>query len=787
MSARVGNNRPVRILILLFALGIASCHWQASLIDPRWPAGAAALIALSGLLIRRRWPQLARLGVCACALLLGFSWADWRAGLRLAERLPAALEQQDLVVDGQVLDLPQRTAEGLRFLFQPGPGMAAKGLRGRFLLNWYADRETAPPPLHSGERWRLSLRLRRPHAAFNPPLADREALLFQRGISATGYVRASPAAVRLAPALRGPQARIDRWREAIRARFEAVLPAAPARGVLLALAIGDQAGIPEAQWDLFRRSGTIHLMSISGLHVTMIAALFAALTGFLWRRLPAAMLCLPAQQAALPAGMLAAGFYMLLAGAGTPAQRSFCMLFVASAMLLSGRAAGASRVMAVALLAVLLLDPWAVLSAGFWLSFGATGALLLVGKEVIRQGGRLRAWGLAWLKTQWAVTLVAIPLLLALVQQFSLVSPLANLLAVPLVSFVLTPLALLFAVLPVPFLAQLAEWLARGLIEFLQVLVASPASVWQQAAPPLWLVMAALSGALWALLPAGLPARRSGLLAFLPLLCYAPARPAEGEMRVSVLDVGQGLAVHVQTRSRDFLYDTGPQYLSVADAGQRIVLPWLRARGVTRLDELIVSHPDRDHSGGAASVLAGLPVGRWQSSLGADDGLRRAPVPHLACEAGLAREIDGLRFENLHPPAGWAGDHNERSCVLRIRSPHGSLLLTGDIGRRAEGRLLADARASLAADVLVVPHHGSKTSSTPAFLAAVGARHAVFTAGYLNRFGHPAAEVIARHEAIGSIVHRTDRDGALVFHFEAGGLRAERTRASGRRYWHDPE
>lgn len=777
----------MRILILLFAIGVAACQLQASLTDPRLPGIAAGLSALLAVVTWSRRPRLARAAAWGSALLLGFTWADWRAVLRLEERLPSALERQDILVEGYVVDLPQRIAQGRRFVFVPDSAKAPAGLRGRFLLSWYADRQGGSPEIHSGERWRLLLRLRQPHANFNPPLADQEALLFQRGISAIGYVRASSANQRLAPGRATAQAWIDRRREAIRARFEAQLPDAPARGVLVALAVGDQAGIPEAQWELFRRTGIIHLMSISGLHVTMIGALVAGLTGLLWRRVPAAMLRLPAQKAALPVGMLAAGFYVLLAGAGIPAQRTFCMLAVATAMLLSGRASGASRVMAVALLAVLLLDPWAMLASGFWLSFGAVAALLLVGQEAVRRGAGLRHWAIAWLKTQWAVTLLAMPILLGLFQQFSLVSPLANLIAVPLVSFFVTPLALLFSILPLSFLARLAEWLAAGLMDFLQLLANNPASVWQQAAPPLWLIAACVCAALWALLPAGVPARRSGLLLFLPLLGYAPARPAEGEMRVSVLDVGQGLAVHVQTRSEDLLYDTGPQYFAESDAGRRIVLPWLLARGVSRLDELIVSHADKDHSGGAASVLAGLPVKAWRSSLADEHPLRQAAVPHRPCEAGQQRNVDGIRFETLHPAGNRVGSVNDRSCVLRVVSPHGSLLLTGDIGRRAEEFLLAREPDRLTADVVIVPHHGSRSSSTPAFVSAVGARHAVFSAGYLNRFGHPAGEVLARHEARQAVVHRSDRDGAVVFRFDARGLRAERTRAAGRRYWQDPD
>ncbi|MDP5239904.1 DNA internalization-related competence protein ComEC/Rec2 [Uliginosibacterium sp. 31-16] len=527
-----------------------------------------------------------------------------------------------------------------------------------------------------------------------------------------------------------------------------------------------------------------HVISISGLHVTLIAALLAWAAGGIWRRVPRLALRLPAQKVALLAGVLAAAGYVLLAGSGVPAQRTLYMLAVAALALWLERGAGATRVMALALLVVLLIDPWAVLAAGFWLSFGAVGALLLMANAVPEQAG-VGHWLLNWLRAQWAVTLFTLPMLLGLFQQFSLVSPLVNAIAIPLISIVITPLALLFALLPLPSLAEFANWLLGWLMGFLHWMAQLPLAVWQQAAPPFWLVAVCCVAALWAFLPRGVPARWIGLLSFLPLLAWTPLRPGAGEVQLTVLDVGQGLAVHVRTAGHDLLFDTGPQYSPETDAGERIVIPYLRAVGTPRLDRLVVSHDDNDHAGGADSLLAEYPVASWRSSLPDMHALRMFPVPHQPCRRGERWEWDGVGFELLHPFDDFSGSDNEISCVLRIETVAGAILLTGDIEQRAEAALLAQGPGKLQATLVVAPHHGSRSSSTPDFVAATGARSVVFTAGYRNRFHHPAQEIVARYVHGGASPYRSDQDGAIVFSFGVAGIAVRRERSVQQRYWHD--
>ncbi|MDO6386867.1 DNA internalization-related competence protein ComEC/Rec2 [Uliginosibacterium sp. 31-12] len=776
----------MRLLIVFFALGIASCQLQANL-QP-WPfcmGCAAALVGVAMILPRK---PLRVVTLWLAMALFGFAYANWRAELRLADRLAEHLEGQDLLLRGRIVGLPQVFERGLRFRLETQ--QAPAGVPATLMLSWYAqgrgELRQMPPAVHTGETWQLALRLRQPHASLNPHGFDYEGWLFEQGIGATGYVRSGPGNQRLEDSGGGLMARVDRWREQIRSRFERALPDAAGRGVLVALAVGDQAGIPSAQWELFRATGLTHAVSISGLHVTLIGALAGWFASWLWRRSTWLMLCLPAQKLAILVAALSAGAYVLLAGCGVPAQRTFYMLAVAALALWSGRAAGASRVMAAALLLVLLIDPWAVLSAGFWLSFGAVAALLLVARQQSAAGrASWRRLMPEWLRAQWAVSVLSLPLLLGLFQQFSLISPLTNALAIPLISMLITPLALGFAVLPLPSLAELAHWLLEGLLAFLAWCAASPLALWQQAAPPLWLVAVCALAALWALLPRGVPGRAVGLLSFAPLLLWAPLRPALGELDVNVLDVGQGLAVHLRTAQHDVLFDAGPQYGPEVDAGERIVLPWLRAVGTRKLDLLVVSHDDVDHSGGADSVLAAASPAAWRSSLSPDHALLGFASPHQACRQGEAWEWDGVHFEFLHPAEGFSGKDNELSCVLRVRSAQGSVLLTGDIPAAVETRLLQEQAEALASDILIVPHHGSRSSSTPDFIHATAARHAVFTAGYRNRYGHPAPDVLARYVQAGASIHRSDADGALLFRLRAGGIEVDSFRQTHARYWHD--
>ncbi|HEY8252066.1 MAG TPA: DNA internalization-related competence protein ComEC/Rec2 [Burkholderiales bacterium] len=749
---------------LAFACGAAALQWQAELPSMAW----AALLPL--LLLRRRILAL------PLAFAIGFFWAAAMAHLRMADRLAPELEGRDLDVVGVVASLPAISERAVRFELEVES--SDQPLPRKLLLAWHrspAAEEGAAllgEAVHPGERWLFTVRLRRPHGHVNPYGFDYEAWLLERGVGATGYVRQ-----------RGEQRRVgfrnsffdrvEKAREAVRDRFQARLGATPAAGILAALAVGDQRAISAEEWRLFNRTGVTHLMSISGLHVTLVSGLAAWLVAFGWRRVPTAVVRLPARKAAAAAAIAAALGYTLLAGFAVPAQRTFYMVSVVAAALWCGRIASPARTLALALAVVVAADPWAPLAPGLWLSFAAVALIFYVASNEWRPA----QWG----RMQWAITVGLAPAALLLFGQVSVAGPLANAVAIPVVSVIVTPLALLAVVLPLDLLLEAATWLVEWLLRFLEWCAALPGALWQQHVPSLWAAALAMAGAVWILAPRGVPWRAGGLALMAPALSLAPAAPAVGEAWITALDVGQGLAVVVRTANRTLLYDAGPAYGPEADSGGRIVVPMLRGAGVRGVDMMVLSHEDTDHLGGALTVLETLEVRSLASSLARSHALNSLVATAGRCAAGSSWEWDGVRFEFLHPQPGWeTARRNNQSCVLHIAAGGGSILLTGDIERAAESAL---AGTIPKADVLVVPHHGSRTSSSAEFIAAVGPRWAVVPAGYRNRFGHPAREVLERYASARVPVLRTDLDGAVSVVLQPDRVRVQSERRLRPRYW----
>jgi competence protein ComEC len=750
-------------------------------------AGGAALLQLQAELPAMAWLLALPLCIAGCyfqprlaalfSFSIGFLWAAGAAHVRMADWLAPELEGRDLEVVGVVAGLPAVGERAVRFEFEVEG--SDRRLPRKLLLAWYRSpwsEEGAAPleeTVHPGERWLFTVRLRRPHGHVNPYGFDYEAWLLERGIGATGYVRSRGERKRLG-ARDNLLDYLERAREAVRERFKTELGATPAAGILTALAVGDQRAISAEEWRLFNRTGVTHLMSISGLHVTLVSGLFAWLVSFGWRRVPAAVLRLPARKAAAAAAIAAALGYTLLAGFAVPAQRTFWMVSVVAAALWCGRIAAPARTLALALAVVVATDPWAPLAPGLWLSFGAVALIFYV----VTNEWRIAQWG----RMQWAITVGLAPAVLLLFGQVSVAGPLANALAIPLVSAVITPLVLLAIPLPLNFLLEVAAWLVELLLAFLEWCAALPGALWQQHTPPIWAVALAMAGVAWMLAPRGVPWRATGLALIAPAFSLAPPTPARGEAWITALDVGQGLAVLVRTANHALLYDAGPAYGPEADSGGRIVVPLLRATGVRSVDLLVLSHEDIDHLGGALTVLEALEVRALASSLPQSHSLHSlAPMPRR-CAAGIAWSWDDVRFEFLHPPAGWeTARRNNQSCVLRVTAGTSSMLLTGDIERAAELLLLESKIAR--SDILLVPHHGSRTSSSEEFIAAVAPRWAIVPAGYRNRFGHPAREVLERYARAGVTVLRTDRDGAVsaVLNGHAPRVSTERSRAP--RYW----
>lgn len=780
----------MRTNVLAFVLGVWLLQQQAALPSFAW-AGLLPLLWLLSRFAPDGLPFVRSVPVKFVFLGLGFFWAAFMAQSRLADALPAAWEGRDIQVVGVVAALPVTNERGMRFEFDVERVKTPEAVVPRHIqLAAYRDgfgKETTgavAPDFHAGERWLLTVRLKRPHGNANPNGFDYEAWLLERNIRATGYIRQDEGNRRLAEQVYRPAYIVEMLRERVAKRFQSVLGERPYAGVLKALAVGEQNAISPDQWKVFLRTGVTHLMSISGLHVTMISSLAFALAYGLWRRSQVLALRLPARKAAVVAGVLAALLYALLSGFGVPTQRTLYMLSVVAIALWMGRASSASSVLALALLAVVLSDPWAVLAPGFWLSFGAVAAILYVAVGRLGRSHWLREWA----NVQWAVTLGLVPALLLLFQQVSIVSPLANAFAIPVISLAVVPLTLAGAILPLDLSLLLAHQVMAWCMAALEWLSQMPDAVWQQHAPPVWTVLAAAIGILWMLLPRGFPARWLGMFGLAPMFLVLPLQPGQGELWIAVLDVGQGLAVVVQTRDHALLYDTGPHFSADADSGSRIVVPYLRAAGIKRLDGLIVTHDDSDHSGGAASVLDAVPVDWLASSLPAGSPILPHAKKSLPCFAGQSWEWDGVRFDMLHPAWGSYADErlkkNARGCTLKITSPYGSVLLPADIERESEAEILARTPSALAATLLIAPHHGSKTSSTEAFIRQVNPSIVIFTAGYHNQFGHPKPEVVERYRALGSRLYRSDRDGAVLLRFEKeGAVKMQTWRQERQRYW----
>ncbi len=761
--------------------GSALLQHSANLPTLAWCA--AVLIAGGTLLwaVRGRTGPIGVVLLLCAGLTLAYGWAGVVARDRLAARLDKALEGRDIVVAGTIVGLPQPFERGVRFNLAIEESEIT-GLTGRIALSWYgAIDEGAPSRVRGGDRWRFTVRLKHPHTNANPHGFDYEAWLLEQDIRATGTVRPRGDHRRLDAQSGSLGARIDRVRERLRDRFRDALPGERFAGVLIALVVGDQRAIRTDDWATFNRTGVSHLMSISGLHVTMIASLGAWIVGWAWRGSTRLLLIYPARKAAAVAGVGAALFYCALAGFGIPAQRTLIMLAVAAIALLLDRTQSASRVLALALLAVLAIDPWAVIAPGFWLSFAAVGVIFYTTTNAI--DGR---WLVAWARSQWAITIGLVPLTIALFQQVSLVSPIANAIAIPVVSLIVTPIALLAAILPIDALAHLAHWVMAMLMPLLEWLARLPAATWQQHAPAGWALGLALVGVIWLLAPRGVPARTMALPLFAPMLFVVPGVPATGSAWIDILDIGQGTAIVIRTARHTLVYDAGPSYSVEADAGNRVIVPYLRGEGIARIDRMVISHLDNDHSGGAVSVATWLPVGMLMSSLPPTHPLQAYSPYRIPCQAGQRWHWDGVEFRVLHPAIGdydRALKTNAMSCVVRIEAGGHAVLLTGDIEAREEANLVASDAPALRADVLLVPHHGSRTSSTTEFVDAVAPRLAVVSAGYRNRFGHPRADIEARYQARGINLARTDQGGAVRVEIAPSGMQWSTFRARDPRYW----
>ncbi|MBK5206210.1 MAG: DNA internalization-related competence protein ComEC/Rec2 [Polaromonas sp.] len=837
-SLRAGSISP-GFLFSGFVAGVAVQLQQSSLWQgARYAVLAALAGALLGILYRvtvKRKFRGAGWAVLLCAALLGFGVTGWRASAYQSTTLNPALEGRDIAVTGTVLAMPQPGEDAVRFRL----GIESARLDGQpvnlppqLLLGWYAgfgvrdgralaaqdtdpsEMELAlqrqPQTLRAGERWRMTVRLKAPHGNSNPHGFDYELWLWEQGIQATGYVRAGPhdaPPLKLSSSWEHP---VERARQSVREAIYERVENRQLAGVLAALVVGDQNAIERADWDVFRATGVAHLMSISGLHITMFAWLASLLLSNLWRRsaglTPRLCLALPASSAGALGGLFLAALYALFSGWGVPAQRTIWMLATVVLLRQSGKQWPWPQIWLLAMAVVVALDPWALMQAGFWLSFVAVGVLFATDSGAgdardTRASGQFDSQNEAerwfwrpWLvkpvaglwraaREQWVVTLALTPLSLLLFNQVSLVGLLANAVAIPWVTLLVTPLAML-GVLYAP-IWNIAAWSVGLLTGFLQWLANWPLASISVAAAPLWCAIAGVLGG--GLLAMRLPWhwRALGIPLMLPVLLWLPARAAPGQFELLAADIGQGNAVLVRTASHALLYDTGPRFSRESDAGQRVLVPLLRALG-ERLDMLMLSHRDTDHTGGASAVLAMQPQASLMSSM-EDHHALQALRKSFRCVAGQRWEWDSVTFEVLHPAAAdyeAANKSNAMSCVLRVSNGSQTALLVGDIESPQELKLASSTdSARLKADFLLMPHHGSKTSSSAPFLDAVRPQLALAQAGYRNRFGHPVESVLARYRERGIRLIKSPQCGAATWQsLKPADVTCQRQ--EDQRYWH---
>lgn len=763
----------MRLMTLAFLAGIILLQGLASLPVAK---GIYCLFLLLPLLYYRslRLPLM---------FLLGFSWALFRSQIILQQNLPKALEKRDVVVVGNIVSMIQDKGRYLQFRFRVdhlsyhGQAYQSPGL---VRLNWYDKTKV----LQAGDRYRFTVRLKRPNGMMNPAGFDYEAWLFQQRIRATGYIR-HKASMEYLGQSKSASAYLHQLRSHMIEKIAQLGLPSPSLGLVHALVIGDRSMVSDVQWQGLRSTGTSHLLAISGLHIGLVAGLAFWLGRFTWSRSFRLMLRMPAQQAGAISAVLMAIMYAGLAGFSIPTQRALIMVLIVMWGWLGRRRYASSTVLACAAMAVLLWDPLATLSPGFWLSFAAVGSIFLM----LQSGGHRDKLWLRWGRLQWGIFIGLLPLLLFWFQGLSLSAPLINLLAIPWLSFMVMPLlfAAMLCLLISDSLAQIflhlaqlsldglwwcIEWTAR--FEWLFINLPSPG--W-------WQLLLAAVGCIWLLLPRGIPARWLGTLWILPLFLGTNEPLANGEARFTLLDVGQGLAAAIETRDHVLVYDTGPGYSRRFNSGDMVVLPYLRQQGHSKLDVLVISHADNDHSGGSKAIREGLPVETIITS--APELLENSE----RCRAGQVWLWNQVKFEMLHPAMSYhqsRASENNLSCVLKVTTQYGSVLLSGDIERPAEEYLLKHSYSKLKSDYLVAPHHGSRSSSSMKFVEAVDARHILFPVGYLNRYSFPHEEVKQRYQQAN--LYDTAQHGALSVTLADkidGTPVSYRNKA--RQYWHRSE
>ncbi len=777
----------MQVSILSFFIGILFCHTLAALPNFHWLLASGILFGLIWILAY--WPTFAsalnkkitvffRLSVkLGFFFILGCIWLSWRADLILSQYLPSELEGKNLTIVGQVYGFPKQGKQAWRFDFIPQTisyqGVQQKFTLPRIRLSWFGKyhRHLQPDALCT-----LVVRLKKPHTSLNFGTRDYSRYLFLRQIRAKGYVRTK----QNQSCEENPKFTINKLRFNIANSIKQTLRNHPSTGMIIGLAIGEKQWIMPEQWDVLRKTGILHLMVISGLHIGLVAGFGFLIGRFIWKYLGTLPLWIPSQRAGLLLGLGMASFYALLAGFLVPTKRALMMLTIAAMNFFLYRLVSVSQILIIALLLILLWNPFEIMSLGLWLSFSTVALIIYVvnqshanyklnnEKKNFSKLEFLTHIGTNFGKVQWAVIIGMTPVLLFVMGYFPLTSFVANAIAIPWISLVIIPLIFIGVGLLYIFpslgskLLELTAHLLEGLWFSMNWLAEQSWGIYEGAIPPFWAFILAVIGVLIFLLPKGFPARWIGLFWLLPLFFFSRDILQKGEIWFTLLDVGQGLSSVVRTQNYTLIYDTGPRAKTPA-------VPFLKSLGINQVDKLIVSHANRDHSHGTLHLIQQLKVNQLMSSQ--PESFLDYPISGFdGCQTQQVWYWDEVKFEILHPEPAFQGNSNDMSCVLKVTAKGGSILLTGDIGKRIEFNLLKHSPEKLPTDILIVPHHGSKNSSTDKFIKTTHPKVALFSSGYRNGFNHPHPDAVQRYQKYNINLLNTSETGAIQFKVTEKGV-----------------
>ncbi|CAB1277145.1 DNA internalization-related competence protein ComEC/Rec2 [Candidatus Nitrosacidococcus tergens] len=767
---------------LAFLLGISIFQCLPDLPQFKW---IFILIGILCLLIFFRTPKTLSL------IIIGFLWAFIQASLLLSQRLPLEIENEDLPISGTIVSIPTKDHHRVQFLMDPENIFLKEKIWKPNLikLSWY---HTPLLDLRVGDKYQLTVRLKRPRGFMNPGGFDYEKWLFHQKIQAVGYVRPKgDNHFIISPKSAYP---IDRTRQVLLEKLDHTLIDDPYKGIIQALTLGETNHITSEQWQVFQRTGTIHLVAISGLHIGLLAGLVYFLGKYLWSLRPTWLLIFPAQSVAAMSALVAAFIYAALAGFSIPTQRALIMVALVMLGLLIRRPISIIRTLSIALFLILIWDPLAVLTSGFWLSFGAVSLLVFgIHRPLMKTKPTMNSpifnaiyqfW--RWGHAQWVVTLGLMPLLIYQFQKFSLISPIANLIAIPWMEFFIVPLLLLGVLLLAPFpilgktLLTIGSYLFTPLWYFLIWCSHFSLAQWTLIAPTLGTLLLAILGILLILVPKGIPGRWLGIIGIIPLLTPSQKQIEYGSLQFTLLDVGQGLASVVSTQSHTLVFDTGPKYSEKFNAGDGIIAPFLYNQGIQQIDTLIISHGDNDHAGGMVRLLQRIPAKKILTGTPSEF----SEINIRSCVQGQHWHWDGVGFEILHPQIQSSYQGNNQSCVLQITIGSQYILLTGDIGKLIEQKLISQYKDKLATTILVAPHHGSASSSSLEFIAATHPKYVLFPVGYQNQWHFPKPEVVQRYLNQDAEIWDTAYYGAITIHMTADTIKKpESFRQTYGHYW----